>query len=244
LFMNDFPRQKLIEVVHQYGEAILAEPRRLESLITYLCGDEYRLEIHLLIGALKEGIAGDLRAAPKGMPLTTLLESLATRLEDNLGLTRDAAQWAVDSWAMCLNLIPQEQADTAADDELPKPVDWEKQLWTAWWYIRHFPAQFLEQSRLSWALFMDARVPTKYKLIPILTFAYILSPLSLIVDLIPVAGILANVAVYMLGMATFNQLAPADVVKEHATRLRRVQYTRKTETIRQSTPEKQNNPRR
>src|SRR5258708_21343068 len=229
MIMRDLPRQKLLDVIRQYGPSIAEDRRRLEALLAYLCGDEYRLEINLLMGALHEGVAKDLAGAQKGIPAHLLAEPLVLRLEDNLGVSAEAAQWAVDSWLQALGFHESEQLELSSDSELPAQVDWSAHLWTIWWYVRNFPTYFSQQVRLSWGLMFDARVSIPLKLIPLLALAYILSPIGLIVDLIPVAGLLANLAVFMLALVLFNGSAPRNVVKEHMTRIRSKPLMKKIE---------------
>jgi uncharacterized membrane protein YkvA (DUF1232 family) len=83
--------------------------------------------------------------------------------------------------------------------------------------------QTLDQTRLAWALFTDSDMPLLYKLIPILTVAYILSPIDLVPEwllgLLGV-GLLDDVGVFILGISAFNQLAPGEVALDHIHRLR------------------------
>jgi uncharacterized membrane protein YkvA (DUF1232 family) len=229
MIMRDLPRQKLQDVVRQYGSEIAEDRRRLEALLAYLCGDEYRLEVNLLMGALHENVAKELSGAQKGIPAHLLAEPLVQRLQDNLGVTTEAAQWAVDSWLIALGFHEGAEPELASESELPPPVDWSAHLWTMWWYIKNFPTYFSQQVRLTWGLMFDARVPVLLKLIPLLALAYILSPIGLIVDLIPVAGLLANVAVFMLALVLFNGSAPRNVAKEHMTRIRSKPLLKKDE---------------
>jgi len=72
------------------------------------------------------------------------------------------------------------------------------------------------QGRLAWRLFWDNRVPSWTKLIPSAVLVYVVSP----VDFIPAAvmpglGQLDDLAVMMLGLKLFIELAPPDVVREH-----------------------------
>ena len=53
--------------------------------------------------------------------------------------------------------------------------------------IRYFPL-ILSAIRLTWGLFLDRRVGIKIKLLPILAIIYVLSPLDLLPDIIPVVG--------------------------------------------------------
>jgi uncharacterized membrane protein YkvA (DUF1232 family) len=82
-----------------------------------------------------------------------------------------------------------------------------------------FLGQLIQQFRLSWALLLDNRVPWVLKLIPIGALAYVISPLDLIPDVIPILGQLDDIGVLMSALRLFNTLAPADVVAEHTERL-------------------------
>ncbi len=82
-----------------------------------------------------------------------------------------------------------------------------------------FLRQLIEQVRLSWALLRDDRVPTMYKLIPILALIYVISPIDLIPDVIPILGQLDDVGIFVASLSLFNSLAPADVVAEHLERI-------------------------
>ncbi len=87
------------------------DPRRCEALLRDLCG-EHRREINLLISAARERIAFDLLTRHDTVPLGLLSGQLIDRLEEHLGLTNEAAEWAVHSWGLALDLdllamIPQ-----------------------------------------------------------------------------------------------------------------------------------------
>ena len=75
------------------------------------------------------------------------------------------------------------------------------------------------QIRLSWSLLLDNRVPLRLKVIPLTAIAYVLSPIDLVPDVIPVLGQLDDLGVLMTALTTFNNLAPADVAAEHMERL-------------------------
>lgn len=102
--MNNTPRQALREIVAKFGTEICSDSRRCEGLLRDKCGS-YRREINILINALNERVPLDLLAGGKSVPREMLLKRLAKRLEDNLALTENAAVWAVESWALALNLI-------------------------------------------------------------------------------------------------------------------------------------------
>ena len=92
--MNDLPRQKLRELIVQYGRSLCDDPRRCEALLKDYCG-QYKREIFVLVSALKNRVAEDLINASAGVPLTLVVGRLIQRLEDELGLAENAARWAV-----------------------------------------------------------------------------------------------------------------------------------------------------
>lgn len=104
--MNNIPRQKLAELIATYGKSLSDDPRRCEGLLRDVCG-EHRREIHVLVNALKEGVVTELTTASVSAgPPEVILTRLIRRLQENLGLTEDAARWSVESWALALGVIP------------------------------------------------------------------------------------------------------------------------------------------
>ena len=75
--------------------------------------------------------------------------------------------------------------------------------------------KLFNQVRLAIKLMADPRVPTYLKVIPVLSLAYIIMPLDIIPDMIPVLGQLDDVGVVILGIESFIKLSPAYVVAEH-----------------------------
>ena len=102
--MTNAPRQALRDIIAKYGTEICSNAKRCEGLLKDKCGS-YRREISILVNALEEHVPLDLLASGNSVPRELLLTRLAKRLEDNLALTPDAAVWAVESWALALNVI-------------------------------------------------------------------------------------------------------------------------------------------
>ncbi len=65
--MHDLPRQKLRELITQYGRSLCDDPRRCEALLKDYCG-QYKREIFVLVSALKNRVAEDLINASAGVP--------------------------------------------------------------------------------------------------------------------------------------------------------------------------------
>ena len=115
--MNNEPRQKLRELVARHGPAVVHDRRRCEGLLRDCCG-EHRREVAVLVMALEEHVPADLLAAPPGLPREALLSRLARRLSDNLALSEDAARWSVNSWALALGVISDDEL-TALERDAP-----------------------------------------------------------------------------------------------------------------------------
>ena len=71
------------------------------------------------------------------------------------------------------------------------------------------------QVNLAWRLFLDERVPLWSKVIPPAALAYVIFPFDFIPDVAIGLGQLDDIAVVLLGLKLFIELAPADVVREH-----------------------------
>ena len=63
--MHDLPRQKLRELIIEYGRSLCDDPRRCEALLKDYCG-QYKREIFVLVSALKNRVAEDLINASAG----------------------------------------------------------------------------------------------------------------------------------------------------------------------------------
>jgi hypothetical protein len=109
--------QTLHEIIVTYGADICDEPARLEGLLRDQCG-QYKREIRLLINTLKEGVVSELRLGKESMPVEVLIPRLCKKIEENLLLSPDVAEWAVKSWAVALGLLPSLPVSLSAREEL------------------------------------------------------------------------------------------------------------------------------
>src|SRR5437870_81403 len=102
--MNELPRQKLCELITKYGESLCDEPSRCEGLLRDLCPKD-RGAVNLLVNALREGVATELRSHTVSVPIELAVSRLAKRLREHLLLSEEIARWAVESWALALGKI-------------------------------------------------------------------------------------------------------------------------------------------
>ena len=79
-----------------------------------------------------------------------------------------------------------------------------------------FLGDLVKQARLVWRLLHDGRVPSWVKLVPLVGAVYLLSPIDLIPDLmLPGLGELDDLAVILISLRMFVELAPPGIVREH-----------------------------
>lgn len=77
--------------------------------------------------------------------------------------------------------------------------------------------------RLVWGLLRDRRVPLSQKGLLLLLAGYIVAPIDVIPDFVPVLGQLDDVAVTLLVLDLFIRSAPKEVVDDHLARIARDQ---------------------
>lgn len=108
--MNNLPRQTLRRILAKHGSEVCNDAKRCENLLNDSCG-AYRREINVLVNAIEERVPLDLLAGSRSMPLELLLTRLEKRLEEQTAMTAEAASWAVESWALALNVATDEEIE-------------------------------------------------------------------------------------------------------------------------------------
>jgi uncharacterized membrane protein YkvA (DUF1232 family) len=79
--------------------------------------------------------------------------------------------------------------------------------------------EIVQQIKLAYNLMLDERVHPVTKLIPIAALAYLFLPIDVIPDIALGLGQLDDLAILTLGLRTFFEFAPPEVVHEHLKRL-------------------------
>jgi uncharacterized membrane protein YkvA (DUF1232 family) len=81
-------------------------------------------------------------------------------------------------------------------------------------------AELIRNAQLVWRLLKDPRVSLLSKLIiPGLVGIYILSPIDVLPDMLPVLGQIDDIAVLLAGAALFIEMCPPRLVQEHRAAL-------------------------
>ncbi|MEI6707231.1 MAG: hypothetical protein WCK96_08875 [Methylococcales bacterium] len=119
--LDPHPRAQLCLIIQQYGQNIIAEPKRCRGMLSDLA-PHHRLENNLLVAALEQKVAQELLQPSALIPLNMQLERLAKRLHDTVGMKEEFAYWAVESWALALDV----NQSTLKTSPTPQPVKEEK----------------------------------------------------------------------------------------------------------------------
>lgn len=114
--LSDYPRRKLSEMVIRFGRAICDDPKKCEGLLKDFCTG-YRREISALVNALRSKVVDELLALADGLPQEVLVARLAKKLEDDHGLNRELARWAVTSWGIALGRFSADESKEQDEDE-------------------------------------------------------------------------------------------------------------------------------
>lgn len=104
--LNHYPREQLILAVKEYGGSIINDGRRFRGLLRDLAPNHQR-ETNLILAALEQKIPFELERNNTTIPLEIMLNILTQRLHDNLGIQKEFAAWAVESWALALGVLQQ-----------------------------------------------------------------------------------------------------------------------------------------
>ncbi len=79
-----------------------------------------------------------------------------------------------------------------------------------------FLGELWRQLRLVYYLMRDRDVPIYMKALPLAGLLYVLFPLDIITDLIPVLGQFDDLMIMTIGAKIFIEMAPADVVAKYS----------------------------
>jgi uncharacterized membrane protein YkvA (DUF1232 family) len=86
---------------------------------------------------------------------------------------------------------------------------------TSWWSRPGLLRQLLAQLRLAVRLVREPRVPLPLKTVPLLAALYVISPLDLVPDVIPVLGQLDDLGMTLAAFELFLRLCPSSATAFH-----------------------------
>ena len=117
--LDNHPRHQLRFMLEKYGRSIIDDPRRCRGMLKDLAPKHQR-ETNLLMLALEQKLVAELTQKTH-TPILMHLDILAQRLHNNVGIQKEFAVWAIESWALALDVIQQPSAQQAITPE-PEPI--------------------------------------------------------------------------------------------------------------------------
>jgi hypothetical protein len=99
--MNDFVKQTLKRLVHECGESLYSDPNRLKGMLFDTC-PSYRKEIIALISVVQESLIANIKSAKIS---EASISFLSDRLHNTTGIDKSLAVWAINTWALALDII-------------------------------------------------------------------------------------------------------------------------------------------
>lgn len=76
-----------------------------------------------------------------------------------------------------------------------------------------FLSDLIKKFRLAWLLIKDNRVPLTTKLVPIIILLYVVSPIDILPDLLPILGQIDDLALIIVGLDIFINLSPRSLIQ-------------------------------
>ena len=83
-----------------------------------------------------------------------------------------------------------------------------------------FLGELLQQIKLVYYLVRDRDVPIYLKVLPFLGVLYVLFPIDIITDFVPVLGQIDDLMILTIGAKVFIEMAPAPVVAKYMAQMR------------------------
>ena len=104
--MRDFPRYKLINLIKKYDDKLYYSQSRCRNFLNDFCG-QYQREVFVLSTAVEEKVPQELLnfKGKNQLSLQSLIVQLKERLKMNYAFTEYASLWAVETWALALDVI-------------------------------------------------------------------------------------------------------------------------------------------
>lgn len=121
--MNNSVREKLVELIGANEQELLSNDHKLSGLLFDYC-PSFRKEIRAILTALEERISEELLKSRNEPNKNILITRLTQKLLDAAPMSTEAAQWAVESWALALKIFtPEElQVQQSAGTEVIQPT--------------------------------------------------------------------------------------------------------------------------
>ena len=97
-------KDKLCEILDDYGHDLADDHKRLKGLLKDLCHRNIK-EVNILVLAVEHGVVSQLRRRATSCPPQILFAQCQTLIETTIGLDPKVAKWAVETWAAAIGVF-------------------------------------------------------------------------------------------------------------------------------------------
>jgi TPR repeat protein len=111
--LEEFARKQLHFIIQKYGQSIIEDTRRCRGVLKDLAPKHQR-ETNLILLVQEHKLINELLQESQ-IPVSIKLDRLSQKLHDNVGIQKDFALWAIESWAIALNILPSEYQNLVPD---------------------------------------------------------------------------------------------------------------------------------
>ena len=106
--MSDEVRNALKRVVADCGRDVVHDAKRCDAMLRDLAPADRSRDINVLVSALREKAVDELLASD-ALPIATRLDRAVERFQAATGITETLARWGIESWALVLGVVTQQQ---------------------------------------------------------------------------------------------------------------------------------------
>lgn len=124
----EIARSAVLAILQRVGERALSDPRNFDSMLRDRLAGAQSRERSALVCALLEGIPSELRSCPDKIARTLAAARCTKRLEDERGLDKNVARWAVETWELAMwpsNTARAPAEETLPDERVAKPAQFQ-----------------------------------------------------------------------------------------------------------------------
>ncbi|WP_289059540.1 formylglycine-generating enzyme family protein [uncultured Mesotoga sp.] len=106
-------RDQLMRLVDSYGCNILEHPIRVRNLLNDLCKSSFKKEIHAIFVVLKAGAYTKLVDSAKSSSVSTTIDSLIERIQDDYAIEDSLSSWSVECICESIGIIYQKDSSVS-----------------------------------------------------------------------------------------------------------------------------------
>src|SRR5438128_920524 len=115
--MNDAIQNQLRDLIARQGQALCLSAEKCKAALTELCG-QHPAEQYVLSSIVELGLLQRILDLKRAGDWPELDREMTARLQEERALQAEAARWGLETWALALGKIREEQMSSRMSEEL------------------------------------------------------------------------------------------------------------------------------